>query len=80
MNKLPLPNLPNTPQGAENYDRVLNLKLGEILSANRRAINSLIQNPNLPVHVNNAAALAGGLVAGDFYRTGGDPDNVCVVH
>lgn len=34
----------------------------------------------LPVYVNNAAAIAGGLAAGRFYRTGGDPDAVCVVH
>lgn len=34
----------------------------------------------LPVYANNAAALAGGLVAGDFYHTGGDPDLVAVVH
>ena len=34
----------------------------------------------LPVYANNAAAMAGGLVAGDLYRTGSDPDLVCVVH
>ncbi|MGB6720042.1 MAG: hypothetical protein WBE72_04555 [Terracidiphilus sp.] len=34
----------------------------------------------LPVYANNAAAISGGLVAGDFYRLGGDPDQVCVVH
>jgi len=34
----------------------------------------------LPVYANNAAAVAGGLTAGAFYRTGGDPDPVCVVH
>jgi hypothetical protein len=34
----------------------------------------------LPVYANNAAALGGGLTAGAFYRTGGDPDQVCVVH
>jgi hypothetical protein len=34
----------------------------------------------LPVYANNAAAVAGGLTAGMFYRTGGDPDPVCVVH
>lgn len=34
----------------------------------------------LSVYANNAAAIAGGLVAGDFYRTGADPDVVCVVH
>ncbi len=34
----------------------------------------------LPVYANNAAAITGGLVAGQFYRTNGDPDTVCVVH
>jgi hypothetical protein len=34
----------------------------------------------LPVYASNAAAITGGLAAGDFYRTGGDPDPVCVVH
>jgi hypothetical protein len=35
---------------------------------------------SLPVYANNAAAAAGGLVAGDLYRTNGDPDAVCVTH
>ena len=34
----------------------------------------------LPVYASNAAAIAGGLAAGDFYRTGADPDVVCVTH
>jgi hypothetical protein len=34
----------------------------------------------LQVFANNAAAITGGLVAGDLYRTGADPDPVCVVH
>jgi hypothetical protein len=34
----------------------------------------------LPAYANNAAAIAGGLAVGDFYRTGADPDPVCVVH
>lgn len=34
----------------------------------------------LPVYANNAAAVAGGLPVGAFYRTGGDPDQVCIVH
>lgn len=34
----------------------------------------------LPAHANNAAATGAGMVAGQFYRTGGDPDLVCVVH
>ena len=34
----------------------------------------------VPSHANNAAALAGGLIAGDVYRTGADPDALCIVH
>jgi hypothetical protein len=34
----------------------------------------------LPIYRNNAAALAGGLEHGNLYRTGNDPDVVCVVH
>lgn len=34
----------------------------------------------LPVYSNNAAAIAGGLTPGAFYRTGADPDVLCVVH
>lgn len=34
----------------------------------------------IPVFATNAAALAGGLTAGAFYRTGADPDPLCIVH
>lgn len=34
----------------------------------------------IPVYANNAAAVAGGLQAGDKYRTGADPDYECIVH
>ena len=34
----------------------------------------------LSVFANNAAAVAGGLVAGNLYRTGATPDAICVVH
>jgi hypothetical protein len=34
----------------------------------------------LPIYASNAAAITGGLAAGDFFRTGADPDPVCVVH
>ena len=34
----------------------------------------------LPVYADNQAAIAGGLSAGKLYRTGSDPDPVCVVH
>lgn len=35
---------------------------------------------SLDVHANNAAAIAGGLVAGDLYRSGANPDVVYIVH
>jgi hypothetical protein len=35
---------------------------------------------SLDIYANNAAAVAGGLAAGDLYRTNGDPDTICVVH
>lgn len=41
---------------------------------------SKLQVVGLPVFKNNAAAIAGGLTVGAFYRTGGDPDLVAVVH
>ena len=34
----------------------------------------------VPQYANNAAAVAGGLTAGTLYRTGADPDAVCIVH
>ena len=34
----------------------------------------------LPIYANNAAAITGGLAAGDFYRTNANPDPVNVVH
>jgi hypothetical protein len=48
---------------------------------NKRSLASYTFNvTGLPVYANNAAAVAGGLAVGSFYRTGGDPDTVCVVH
>lgn len=35
---------------------------------------------DLQIYANNTAAISGGLMVGDFYRTGTDPDNVCIVH
>lgn len=34
----------------------------------------------LSAYADNAAAVTGGLAVGQFYRTGGDPDLVCIVH
>jgi hypothetical protein len=41
---------------------------------------SKLQVVGLPVFKDNAAAIAGGLTPGAFYRTGADPDPVYVVH
>jgi hypothetical protein len=41
---------------------------------------SKLQVVGLPVYANNAAAIAGGLSVGAFYRTGANPDPVMVVH
>lgn len=39
-----------------------------------------INIPHIPVYANNAAAIAGGLSAGNLYRSGADPDVVSMVH
>jgi len=44
------------------------------------APTSVLHVVGLPTHANNAAAVGAGLTPGAFYRTGGDPDTVCVVH
>ena len=35
---------------------------------------------DLPVFADNTSALFAGLAVGAFYRTGADPDFICVVH
>lgn len=47
-----------------------------------RQIQELVVNmfADLPVYASNADAIAGGLRLFQPYRTGGDPDVVCVVH
>jgi hypothetical protein len=56
-----------------------NLYAGKISIATASTTSNL-QVEGLPVYANNTAAKNGGLAAGAFYRTGGDPDYVCVVH
>lgn len=38
------------------------------------------QCATVPIYANNAAAITGGLVAGDLYRTNVDPDFLAIVH
>jgi hypothetical protein len=55
------------------------LSLKRVIGGNVSVAGS-IQAGSIPVYANNAAAIAGGLTFGKFYRTGGDPDPVCIVH
>jgi len=50
------------------------------LGINTASPGSALAVKTLPAYANNTAAIGGGLTAGDFYRTNGDPDTVCVVH
>jgi hypothetical protein len=56
---------------------------GQVLTTNGSGVtywSSVLSGSGLTVYASNALAIAGGLTAGDFYRTGADPDVVCVVH
>jgi hypothetical protein len=56
----------------------------EIRLANDSALAPLrasqLRLSSLNIYTNNAAAIAAGLVAGDLYRSGADPDVVSIVH
>lgn len=55
-----------------------NMRFG---AANQIQLNAPHANiPSLQIFANNAAAIAGGLSQWDLYRTGADPDVVCIVH
>lgn len=43
-------------------------------------VRYIYQSLDTPIYANNAAAIAGGLTLGMLYRTGADPDTLCVVH
>jgi hypothetical protein len=55
---------------AEDSNKTKNFTIGSILS---------MPLPSVPVYANNAAALSGGLVAGNVYRITGT-DQLGVVH
>jgi hypothetical protein len=81
VNKLPLVNLPKSDAPLGAYERQMEYKVNQSLSAHRATLNCLIdKRTSIPVYANNAAAIAGGLIEGDFYRTGGDPSALCIVH
>jgi len=49
-------------------------------SAGKVTASSILLSTLPPIYANNAAAIAGGLTAGEIFRVGGDPDQICVVH
>ena len=68
-----------TSNGGTPITRMCINKLGRV-GIGTRDMKSVLHVIGLAVYANNAAAVAAGLTAGAFYRTGGDPDTVCVVH
>lgn len=46
----------------------------------RSLVQAIVDMRSLRIFANNAAAVVAGLAPGAFYRTGADPDVVCVVH
>jgi len=53
---------------------------GAVVINENNSAGALFKVVGIPVFANNAAAIAGGLVPGNVYRSGGDPDVLSVVH
>lgn len=67
----------NLPEEVQQFAEAL---IGRLEAFRGNIVNQLrALNEGLPIYANNAAAITGGLTAGEFYRTGADPDLVCVV-
>ena len=69
----PVRGYPLVSQGTSDWPVILSKALTAIDTDHRKVVG-------LSVYASNALALAGGLVAGDLYRSGADPDFVAVVH
>jgi hypothetical protein len=63
----------------DTYKGVTTIKSGSGATLKVSGANNF-EVSQLSVYVDNAAAVAGGLKVGTLYRTGGDPDVVCIVH
>jgi len=76
----------NGSDGFQFYDTAGAAELARIVSATGNLgigttdPKSKLHVVGIPVYADNAAAIAGGLTAGAFYRTGADPDPLMVVH
>ena len=69
-----LPSLPSRVDSKETLEwmRTIAVALRDLHNTNQDLSDLL-------TFADNAAALAGGLVAGDFYYSGGDPNTICKV-
>ncbi len=63
-----------------NFNASLFSFVGGNMGIGTASPTSPLQVLSIPVYANNAAAISGGLTAGAFYRTGANPDPICVVH
>jgi hypothetical protein len=70
------PDHPATKNYVDNFTPSASISASYIATASS-AYKLLITGSS---YANNETALSGGLNVGDFYRTGGDPDYICVVH
>ena len=76
----PVGNAPTNSGPAWDQDGNLQGNWGRFFTSISRFIQGLQYSTGLPIHANNAAAKAAGLVPGQYYRLGGDPDLIAVVH
>jgi hypothetical protein len=65
-----------TADWKKNFDQIVNW----LSDTNADLKINTLNIKTLSVYANNAAAVAGGKTAGQLYRTGADPDAVCIVH
>lgn len=71
-------NVPLPPAGS--YYFFINIFDSQMYIKDSRGVCFSVIGPGLAIFANNAAAIAAGLVPGQLYRTGADPDLVAVVH
>jgi hypothetical protein len=73
MKTIQLPDIPqDVTGGTRQFCENIRSWLSELM------MNGIFRD--LPIYADNAAAIADGLIPGNFYRTDDDPDFVCVVH
>ena len=66
-------------KGLNTIDLIISTDQAGRISATSGA-DGQVRLRRVPVYANNAAAVAAGLGVGSIYRTGADPDPLCIVH